>query len=91
MRAVLLLSCPDRPGIVADVGRFVAAAGGNIVEADQHSDPEADLFLQRVEFDVATPLDELHAADDDRPVRLRARWSDMLGADSDDHPAARRQ
>jgi formyltetrahydrofolate deformylase len=32
----------------------VAEAGGNIVEADQHSDPEADLFLQRIEFDVAT-------------------------------------
>jgi formyltetrahydrofolate deformylase len=52
MRAVLLLQCPDRPGIVARVGAFVATAGGNIVEADQHSDPAADLFLQRVEFDV---------------------------------------
>jgi formyltetrahydrofolate deformylase len=52
MRAVLLLQCPDQPGIVAAVGAFVAGAGGNIVEADQHSDPAAGLFLQRVEFDV---------------------------------------
>ena len=52
MRAVLLLQCPDEPGIVAAVGAFVADAGGNIVEADQHSDPAAGLFLQRVEFDL---------------------------------------
>src|SRR3974390_3376199 len=56
VRAVLLLQCPDRPGIVAGVGAFVAEAGGNIIEADQHSDPVAGLFLQRIEFDVdATP------------------------------------
>jgi formyltetrahydrofolate deformylase len=52
VRAVLLLQCPDRSGIVAAVGAFVAEAGGNIVEADQHSDPAAGLFLQRVEFEV---------------------------------------
>jgi formyltetrahydrofolate deformylase len=52
VRAALLLQCPDRPGIVATVGAFVADAGGNIIEADQHSDPSAGLFLQRVEFDV---------------------------------------
>jgi formyltetrahydrofolate deformylase len=73
MRAVLLLQCPDRPGIVAEVGAFVARAGGNIVEADQHSDPEAGLFLQRVEFDVDsgaadvacdfTPIAERYAMD----------------------------
>jgi formyltetrahydrofolate deformylase len=62
MRAVLLLSCPDRPGIVADISTFVAAVGGNIVEADEHSDPAADLFLQRIEFDVQGPIDELRTA-----------------------------
>ena len=57
VRAVLLLQCGDRPGIVAAVGAFVAEAGGNVVEADQHSDPTAGLFLQRVEFEVDAPLD----------------------------------
>jgi formyltetrahydrofolate deformylase len=55
MRNVLLLSCPDRPGIVAAVGGFVADVGGNIVAADQHSDEVADgsaTFLQRIEFDL---------------------------------------
>ena len=62
MRAVLLLQCPDESGIVAAVGAFVAGAGGNIVEADQHSDPAAGLFLQRVEFDVDATRADLEAA-----------------------------
>jgi formyltetrahydrofolate deformylase len=61
MRAVLLLQCPDRPGIVARVGAFIADAGGNIVEADQHSDPAAQLFLQRIEFEVDATRDVLQA------------------------------
>jgi formyltetrahydrofolate deformylase len=56
VRAALLLQCSDGPGIVAAVGAFVAGAGGNVIEADQHSDPTAGLFLQRVEFDVDAPL-----------------------------------
>src|ERR1700730_16109368 len=54
MRAVLLLSCPDRPGIVAAVGGFVASMGANIVPSYHHSDEAADgraTFLQRIEFD----------------------------------------
>ncbi len=46
---VLLLRCPDQPGIVAAVGQTIAALGGNIVHADQHTDRVHDLFLQRVE------------------------------------------
>jgi len=33
----LLMSCPDRPGIVAAVSRFLFEAGANIVESQQHS------------------------------------------------------
>jgi formyltetrahydrofolate deformylase len=61
MRAVLLLQCPDRPGIVARVGAFIADARGNNVEADQHSDPAAQLFLQRIEFEVDATHDALRA------------------------------
>ena len=46
--AVLLLSCRDRPGIVAAVAGFVTDIGGNIVEAEQHTDPQDGMFFQRV-------------------------------------------
>lgn len=50
--AILLLSGPDRPGLVAAVSGFVAEHGGNAVHTDQHTDPEEQLFLQRVEFEL---------------------------------------
>src|SRR5438876_2743008 len=51
--AVLLLSCPDRKGIVAAVAGFVAQHGGNILHADEHGDRDSNTFLMRVEFDPA--------------------------------------
>ena len=71
---MLLLQCPDEPGIVAAVGTFVAGAGGNIVEADQHSDPTAGLFLQRVEFDVDATRTDLAAAFAPIAERFDMRW-----------------
>jgi len=46
----LLLSCPDRPGIVAAVSRFLFEHGANITRADQHtSDPIGGTLFLRVE------------------------------------------
>ncbi|MGH8960411.1 MAG: formyltetrahydrofolate deformylase [Jatrophihabitantaceae bacterium] len=50
--AVLLISCPDQPGLVHAVAEFVLATRGNIVHAEQHVDREAGVFFQRVEFDL---------------------------------------
>jgi formyltetrahydrofolate deformylase len=52
MRAVLLVSCPDRKGLVASVSDFIYKNDGNIVHADQHTDFQQGVFLQRVEFEV---------------------------------------
>jgi formyltetrahydrofolate deformylase len=47
----LLVSCTDRPGIVAAVSTFLRDHGANIVESDQHStDPEGGAFFMRTEF-----------------------------------------
>ncbi len=52
-RGRLLVSCPDRPGIVAAVSRLLFERGANIVHSDQHStDPAGGLFFLRVEFDL---------------------------------------
>jgi len=44
----LLLACPDRPGLIARVSGFLAAAGLNIVDADQHSTAEGRFFMRMV-------------------------------------------
>ena len=51
--AVLLISCPDRKGVVATISDFVYRHDGNILHADEHGDAESGLFLMRVEFDAA--------------------------------------
>ena len=55
--SVLLISCPDQPGIVAAVAGWVAGVGGNIVHAEQHTDHHDGMFFQRVEF---THADTVH-------------------------------
>ncbi|MEF3302896.1 formyltetrahydrofolate deformylase [Paenibacillus sp. GYB003] len=52
-RARMLISCPDRPGIVAGVSQFLARHGANIVQSDQYTmDPQGGLFFIRLEFDL---------------------------------------
>ncbi|GAA3402892.1 formyltetrahydrofolate deformylase [Paenibacillus hodogayensis] len=49
----MLISCPDRPGIVAGVSQFLSRHGANIVQSDQYTmDPEGGLFFIRLEFDL---------------------------------------
>ncbi|NWL90445.1 formyltetrahydrofolate deformylase [Paenibacillus sp. 79R4] len=52
-RARMLISCPDGPGIVATVSRFLYEHGANIVQSDQYTmDPEGGMFFMRIEFDL---------------------------------------
>ena len=54
--ATLLVSCPDRKGLVAALAQLLYGHGVNIVDADQHTDPQARQFFQRIRMD----LRELH-------------------------------
>jgi len=49
--ATLLVSCKDRKGIVAALAQTLYGHGANILDADQHSDPVAEMFFQRIRFD----------------------------------------
>jgi formyltetrahydrofolate deformylase len=52
-RARMLISCPDKPGIVAVVSRFLFDHGANIIQSDQYTmDPEGGMFFIRIEFDL---------------------------------------
>jgi formyltetrahydrofolate deformylase len=44
----LLLACPDRPGLIAQVSGFLAESGLNIVDVDQHSTAEGRFFMRMV-------------------------------------------
>ncbi len=54
--ATLLVSCPDRKGLVAALAQLLYGHGCNILDSDQHTDPAASMFFQRIRFDLA----ELH-------------------------------
>jgi formyltetrahydrofolate deformylase len=73
--AILSLSCPDQPGIVADVAAWVAREGeGNILDAGQYSDPHHGLFLQRVEFESPCAPSELEMRFTPVAERWGMRW-----------------
>jgi formyltetrahydrofolate deformylase len=55
--ATILVSCPDRRGLVAALGQLLYGHGANILSADQHTDPAANMFFQRIVVD----LREMHA------------------------------
>jgi len=53
MEARLLISCPDRHGIVAAVSGFLADRNANIVSSAQYStDPEGGAFFMRMAFAI---------------------------------------
>jgi formyltetrahydrofolate deformylase len=54
--ATLLVCCPDRKGLVAALAQLLYGHGANILDADQHTDPVAGQFFQRIKFDMS----ELH-------------------------------
>lgn len=52
----LLISCPDRPGIVSAVSHLLFSRGANIIASDQHSsDPQGGTFFLRMEFVLPAP------------------------------------
>jgi len=70
--ARLLVTCPDRPGIVSAVTTFLYHHGVNITELDQHSsDPSGGKFFLRLEFQTPN-------LDISREALLRA-FGDVVG------------
>ena len=50
--AILLIHCPDQPGIVARVTEFIYSNKGNIVSLEQHVDHSVDRFFMRLKWDL---------------------------------------
>lgn len=51
-RGCLLVSCPDQPGIVSAISKFLFSYNANIIESSQYStNPEGGTFFIRIEFE----------------------------------------
>jgi formyltetrahydrofolate deformylase len=80
--AVVLLHCPDQPGIVARVANCLDKIGGNILDAAQHTDFESGTFLQRLHVswpqhdpDEQVVGDALAALKRDLNLNWNLQWS----------------
>lgn len=69
LKLIALISGPDRPGIVARVSGWIFEHGGNILHADQHTDAEEGLFIQRLEWTVSPS---------DNPEAMMEEFGSML-------------
>jgi formyltetrahydrofolate deformylase len=76
--AILLISCPDRAGIVATLSTFLYENRGNIVDINQHVDLEEGVFFMRVEWELegfAIAREGLAAAVAPIAERFAMRWA----------------
>jgi len=74
----LLVACPDRPGIVAAVSRYLFERGANIIESDQYStDPVGGTFFLRTVFH----LEHLAAQRDDLRDAFASEVGEAFGMD----------
>jgi len=78
-RARMLISCPDKPGIVAAVSQFLYEQGANIIQSDQYTmNPEGGMFFMRIEFDLDGLEQRLPTLQEDFTRvsdRFSMRWS----------------
>lgn len=75
--AALLITCPDASGIVAAVSGFIHRYGGNLLDSEQHTDREARVFLQRVEWELdgfQLPIEDFHDAFTPVAERFGMAW-----------------
>jgi len=63
--ATLLISAPDKKGLVAALANFLMTYNANIMHADQHQDASENLFLMRIQWELdgfTLPMDAFAAA-----------------------------
>ena len=52
LTALLLLSCPDKIGLVSRISHFIFERGGNILDLDEHVEADGKRFSLRVVWDM---------------------------------------
>ena len=82
--ATLLVTCPDRRGIVAALAQTLYGHGANILDADQHTDLAAGQFFQRIRVDLSevhTDRIAFQAAVREVAERFRMDWRLSYGGE----------
>jgi formyltetrahydrofolate deformylase len=77
LKAILLLSCKDRVGLVSRISHFIFERGGNIFDLDEHVDPVEKIFFIRVSWDMthfSIPAEELEEAFRPLAKEFNATW-----------------
>jgi formyltetrahydrofolate deformylase len=75
--AILLLSCPDRRGLVSRISHFVFERGGNILDLDEHVDIDGKYFFLRLAWDMknfSIPESEVTEAFTPLAKEFNAKW-----------------
>lgn len=76
--ATLLITCPDRKGIVASLAQLLYGHGANILDSDQHTDAEVGMFFQRLRVDLSdlrTDEITIRSALEELADRFQMQWS----------------
>ena len=78
---VIVLDCPDQPGIVHAVSGFLVEHGGNIIESQQFGDRLNGRFFMRIDFAVELGEVDRRVAARGRSARSPSgsRWSTSCG------------
>ena len=77
LTAILLLSCPDSIGLVSRLSHFIFERGGNIIDLDEHVDPEEQIFSIRIAWDMknfSLPPSEVGEAFNPLAKEFKATW-----------------
>lgn len=72
MKTIILINCPDQPGIISSVTSFIHSNKGNVVYLDQHVDKSADIFFMRLESE----FDEVNF----NPTQLKKEFEKELAS-----------
>jgi formyltetrahydrofolate deformylase len=78
LTALLLLSCPDRIGLVSRISHFIFERGGNILDLDEHVEADSKRFSLRVAWDMnnfSIPPAAIDAAFKPLAREFDARWN----------------
>ena len=73
----LVISCPDKIGIVADVCQYIAKQGGSMVESSQHTDATENWFYMRNEINtehMTTDIAEFNKKFEPIAKKFKMKW-----------------